>query len=444
MSANRSQVLVALGISHNSAPVELREAVNVSERELPSALEKLAAVQGIQEAVLLSTCNRTELYCAVEASHANDDIDAQLTSYLVALHGIPISSLAGHLYCYHDGAAAAHLMNVTSGLDSLVLGEYQILAQVKTAYAAAKAASTTGALLNTLFQNALATAKRVRTETEIGRGSFSIGSAAVELARQIFGETLEGRNVLILGAGKMSDLTARHLQAQGAATIFVANRTYQRAVELAGHLGSVASARHFEDLPALLTSSDIVICSTAAPHPVVTRSLLEASLKARRNRPLFLIDIAVPRDVEPSAAELDNVYLFNIDDLKQVVEKSRAERAKEVDKAKIIIDRAIDDFLIWWRSLEVAPLIVAVRRRIQALGAEEAAKLRAKLPNIGDREAGAVTAAMEALSNRIAHSATMAIKECAGISSEEAAQRLDAIRTAFGVEPDEIDQEGGK
>ena len=405
--------LIALGMSHNSAPVELREAVNVAERDLPAALERLASIDAVREGVLLSTCNRTELYCAIDQNADRATVEETLASYISSLRGRPAVDLADHLYHFNGGAAARHLMDVTSGLDSLVLGEYQILAQVKTAYAASRAARMVGTVLNTLFQNALAAAKKVRTETGIGRGTFSIGSAAVELARQIFGESLAGRTVLLLGAGKMSDLTARHLREQGAAAILVANRTYERAAHLASELGEGASARRFDDLPALLTSSDIVICSTAAPHPVVTRALLETSLKARRNRPLFLIDIAVPRDVESAAAELDNVYLFNIDDLKQVVESSRLERAREVEKAAAIIEEALAEYLSWSKSLELAPLIVAVRSRIKALGGDEA------------------------LAGKLAHAATIAIKECADLPSDEAALRLDAIRRAYGIEADE-------
>ena len=335
-------------------------------------------------------------------------------------------------------------MNVACGLDSLVLGEYQILAQVKAAYAAAQAAGSAGPHLNQLFQSALATAKQVRTDTEIGRGVFSVGSAAVELARQIFGDTLEGRTVLILGAGKMSDITARHLQARGATTMFVANRTYHRAAQLAEQLGAGAEARNFEDLPALLVSSDIVICSTSAPHPVVTRKLLESALRARRNRPLFLIDIAVPRDVEASASELNDVYLFNIDDLKQVVDQARTERSKEIVKAERIVSAAVGEFLTWRRALDVAPMIVAVRSRLEALRLEELAKLRARFPELPEREMHAMEAAMNAYSNKMAHYAIMAIKGSAQVEPDRAAERLDAIRAAFGLETDSIEKGIGK
>lgn len=440
--------LVVLGLNHNTAPVELREAVAIFDHELPDALMQLSDLAFVQEALVLSTCNRTEIYCIAESAgrhgSSSESLQEELVEFLISFRGVCSKRLDGHLYFYEDREAAAHLMTVAAGMDSLVLGEYQILSQVKAAYAAAQAAASVGAQLNQLFQSALAVAKKVRTETQIGRGIFSVGSAAVELARQIFGDTLQGRAVLILGAGKMSDVTARHLQAHGASTIFVANRTYQRAAQLAAQLGAGAQARSFDDLPALLLSSDIVICSTAAPHPVVTRKLLEANMRIRRNRPLFLIDIAVPRDVEATAAELDDVYLFNIDDLRQVVEHARSERAREIESAQKIVAAAVDEYLTWRRSLEVAPMIVAMRKRFEALRREELAKLRARLPDMDERELQAVDAAMSAYSNKLAHNAIMAIKESAQTPPEQASERLDALRTAFGIETSPAEKGSGE
>lgn len=436
--------LVVLGINHNTAPVELRESVTISDHELPDTLARLTQLPFIRECLLLSTCNRTEIYCTIEQLGDSDASataqDQALVDYLASLRAISADSLQGHVYSYRDDAAAMHLMNVASGLDSMILGEYQILAQIKGAYAAAQSAASVGHHLNQLVQSALAAAKQVRTDTDIGRGIFSVGSAAVELARQIFGDTLDGRTVLIVGAGKMSDITARHLQSRGAVTIFVANRTYHRAEKLAAQLGGGAQARRFDDLAELLSTSDIVICSTAAPHPVITKSLLDGVVRSRRNRPLFLIDIAVPRDVEASVADLDDVYLFNIDDLKQVVDKASAERAKEIENAQKIISAAVSEFMAWRRSLDVAPMIVSVRRRLEALRIEELAKLRAKYPQIPEREMHAMEGAMNAYSNKVAHFATMAIKECAQIEPKQASERLDAIRCAFGLQDDAIEK----
>lgn len=424
--------LIALGLNHQTAPIQLRESVAVGDPALPAALDRLSALPTVQESVLLSTCNRTEIYALVAPSA--EDTEKSLIDFLASLQGANPHSLDGHLYCYRDGAAARHLMEVASGIDSMILGEYQILAQVKTAYTAAQASRATGPMLNTLFQMALSCGKKVRTDTEIGRGAFSVGAAAVELAVQIFGESLASRTVLVLGAGKMSELTARHLQAKGAPAVLVANRSFDRAEELARQLGETARAMRFDDLPQALVTSDIVICSTAAPHPVLTRQLAEQAMRARRNRALFLIDIAVPRDVDPAAGDLENVYLFNIDDLNRVVEQALSERAGEVGKAQQIIEQAVADYLGWRRSLEVTPLIIAVREKLEAMRLEEVAKLRARSPHVPERELRAMEAALQSYASKVAHAATVAIKEAAAHDSETSYERLDAIRAAFGLD----------
>ncbi len=426
--------LIALGINHLTAPVELRESVAIGDSALPAALARLSALSSVQEAALLSTCNRTELYALVSAT--SEDPSEPLIHFLASLQGTKRHSLDGHLYCYRDGAAARHLMEVASGLDSMILGEYQIMAQVKTAYASAQTADATGPMLNTLFQMALSCGKRVRTETEISRGAFSVGAAAVELAVQIFGENLASRTMLVLGAGKMSELTAKHLQAKGAPAVLVANRTYDRATELAAQLGPTASALRFDDLPEALLTSDIVICSTAAPHPVLTRETVLQAMRSRRNRALFLIDIAVPRDVDPSVGDLENVYLFNIDDLKRVVEEARTQRSGEVARATQIVDQTVGEFLAWRRSLEVTPLITAVRQRLEALRLDEIAKLRARSPHLPERDLRAFESTLQAYMNKIAHDATVAIKDCATSEAELSYERLAAIRAAFGLDND--------
>lgn len=424
--------LIALGINHQTAPVALRESVAVSESGLPAALSRLSALPTVQEAVLLSTCNRTELYALV--APASNDPEEPLIEYLASLQGARRHSLDGHLYCYRDGAAARHLMEVTSGVDSMILGEYQIMAQVKSAYAAAQTQDTTGPVLNTLFQMALACGKRVRSETEIGRGAFSVGAAAVELAVQIFGNSLASRTVLVLGAGKMSELTARHLQAKGAPAMLVANRSFDRAEELARQLGETARAMRFDNLPDALVSSDIVICSTAAPHPVLTREAAQQAMRARRNRALFLIDIAVPRDVESSVGDLENVYLFNIDDLNRVVEQARKERSGEVVKARQIIEQAVGEYLAWRRSLEVTPLIIAVRQKLAAMRLEELAKLRTRASHLPERDLRALEASLQSYANKVAHAATVAIKDAANGDPDLSYERLSAIRAAFGLD----------
>ena len=312
----------------------------------------------------------------------------------------------------------------------MILGEPDIQRQVKTALEEAQAARTVGTRLNRLFQDALVTGKRARTETGIARGTFSVGAAAVKLASQIFGETLTGHTVLVLGAGKMSEVTARHLQAAGAPAVLVANRTYEKAVALAEQFGG--SARRFDDLPQLLTVADIVVCSTAAPHPIVTRALMQDVMRARRGRPLYLVDIAVPRDVESEVGKIDNAYLYNIDDLQELVAGARHTRAGEVARAREIVESSVTEYLRWERSLDVAPLVVAVRQKLDSVRLAELARLRTRLPDLSEKDWRTVEAALSSLTNKIAHPAIVAIK--AAPETEDGAATLDAIRRAFGLE----------
>lgn len=420
--------LILVGINHNSAAIDLREKLAIGEREISRALESLCHSDFVLEGAILSTCNRTEVY-AVMAPHAGN-AEEILSDFLAGWHGLSRHVFDGHLYCYRDSAAANHLFSVAAGIDSMILGEPDIQRQVKQALEAAQGAGAVGTLLNRLFQDALVAGKRARTETGIARGTFSVGAAAVELASQIFGESLAGHTVLVLGAGKMSEITARHLQSRGAPAVLVANRTYDKAVHLADQFGG--EARHFDDLPEALLVADIVICSTAAPHPVVTRPIIERAMRARRNRPLYIIDIAVPRDVEEAVDKLGNVYLSNIDDLQHLVASARQTRAAEVDRARALIDDAVTEYLKWWRSLEVAPLIVAVREKLAAVRLAELAKLRARLPGLSDKEWRAIEAGFEAVTNKVAHPAIMTIKQ--GAHASDSAAMFDTVRRAFGLD----------
>ena len=419
--------LLVLGINHTSAPIEVREKLAIGDRELPRALQALTRLPDVREGALLSTCNRTEAY-AVAAAHAGPPEDA-LAEFLAGWHGLSRHEFDGHLYCYRAGAAANHLFSVASGLDSMILGEPDIQRQVKTALEAAQAAQSIGTRLNRLFQEALVAGKRTRTETGIARGTFSVGAAAVELATQIFGESLSGHTVLVLGAGKMSEVTARHLQAAGAPAVLVANRTFEKAEALASQFGG--TARRFDDLPQLLTTADIVVCSTAAPHPIVTRALMQEVMRARRGRPIYLVDIAVPRDVEAEVGKLENAFLYNIDDLQELVVGARQSRAGEIARAREIVALSVAEYGRWERSLDVAPLVVAVRRKLDDVRQGELERLRARLPGLSEKDWRTVEAAMGSLTNKIAHPATVALK--AASASEDGAA-ADAIRRAFGVE----------
>ncbi len=420
--------LLVLGINHISAPIEVREKLAFLERDLPRALTALCALPNIREGALLSTCNRTEAY-AVAAPEAGP-LENALAEFLAGWHGLSRHEFDGHLYCYRAGAAANHLFSVSSGLDSMILGEPDIQRQVKTALEAAQSANSLGARLNRLFQDALVTGKRTRTETGIARGTFSVGAAAVELATQIFGESLAGHSVLVLGAGKMSEVTARHLLARGAPAVLVANRTFEKAETLAAQFGG--SARRFDDLPALLATADIVVCSTAAPHPIVTRDLVQSAMRVRRGRPLYLIDIAVPRDVEASVDALENVYLYNIDHLQELVAGARHSRAGEVTRAREIVEASTAEYLRWERSLEVAPLVVAVRQKLDTARQSELERLRSRLPDLPEKDWRTIEAAFASLTNKIAHPASVAIKSAP--ETENGAAALDTIRRAFGVE----------
>ncbi len=425
--------LITLGINHVSSPVALRERLAISDPELGSALRSLCALGPVTEGAILSTCNRTEVYAALSPDiHNAEDM---LAEWLAGRHGLRRQEFDGHLYSYKDGAAARHLLSVAAGIDSMILGEPDIQRQVRQALEAAQAAHSVGTLLHRLFQQALTVGKRVRTETGLARGSFSVGAAAVELATQIFGESLAGHTVLVLGAGKMSALTARHLQARGAPTVLVANRTFVKAAHLAAQFGG--QARRFDELPEALLSADIVVCSTSAPHPVVTRALVKDAMRARRNRPLFLIDIAVPRDVEPTVDDLDNVYLYNLDHLQTFVAEARHARESEVARAREIVQAGADEYSRWQAGLEVAPLVVAVREKLDAVRLAELARLRTRLPGLSDKEWRLIESAMQSVTNKIAHPAIVALKGTAG--SETGRAELDAIRRAYGLADADLD-----
>lgn len=422
--------LIVLGINHTSAPVEMREKLAIADRELPMAVQSLCQRPEIREAALLSTCNRTEAYAFLPGDFS--DPEDVLADFLAGWHSLSRHEFDGHLYCYRDGAAANHLFSVAAGIDSMILGEPDIQRQVRQALEAAQSVRSVGTLLNKLFQDALIAGKRARTETGIARGAFSVGAAAVEYAAQIFGPSLAGHTVLVLGAGKMSEVTARHLQSRGAPTVLVANRTFDKAVHLAAQFGG--TARRFDDLPQLLLQADVVVCSTAAPHPVVTQALVKEAMRHRKGRSLTLFDIAVPRDVEASVDDLENVYLFNIDHLQQFVAQERQSRSAEIAQTREIVEEGVRDYLRWWRSLEVSPLIVAVREKLDAVRLGELARLRSRLPGLSEKEWRQIEAAMQSMTSKIAHPATIALKSTA--ATENGPESLEAIRRAFGLEDD--------
>lgn len=321
--------LVAIGLNHTTAPVSLRERLAVREAEVGELIHALRGQRGVQEVVLLSTCNRVEVYAAGEAPH----------SVLPFLDlRFALGEDAARFYHHADREAARHLFRVVSGLDSMVLGETEIFGQVKNAYAAAQASGATSRLLNKLFQHAFRVGKHVRTSTHIQQGATSVGGAAVELAEKIFGD-LRHSTVMILGAGEISRRTAQSLQSRGARSVIVANRTHERAVELAAEMGG--RAVHYADWPEEILKVDVLISSTAAPHHVITEEHVRSALRRRHGRPLFLIDIAVPRDIDPACGDLDDVYLYNLDHLEQMATEARVRREKEIIRCETIIDTEV-------------------------------------------------------------------------------------------------------
>ncbi len=371
--------LLLVGISHRTAPIELRERVDFQARGLEHALRTLAARGPAGtgtggEIAVLSTCNRAELYIACEDVAA---ARSNLVSFVSTFHGIEAAALEPHLYEVADLEAARHLFRVAAGLDSLVVGEPQVLGQVKEAHSAAKHADTAGPLLNRLFHASFAVGKRVRSETGLGSGAVSVSYAAVSLARKIFG-SLDGRTVVVVGAGEMGKLTAQHMKSQGVRHVTIISRTMAHAARTADAIGGATAAR-WDDMDAALASSDIVITATGAVAPILTKARLEAIMRPRRNRPLFIIDIAVPRDVEAASGEIEQVFLYNIDDLQAAVRENLARRAGEVARAEAIVDEELEKFGSWLRSRGVIPTVVALRQSFEAIRRAELDRLDFKL-----------------------------------------------------------------
>jgi glutamyl-tRNA reductase len=368
--------LFLLGVSHRTTPVELRERLDFATRGLSAALEALSGRSAAAEAVVLSTCNRAELYIACDEVAA---ARADLLEFLAEYHGLDADAVSPHLYELVDAAAAQHLFRVAGGLDSLVVGEPQILGQVKDAYAAATEGRTAGPILNKVFPQSFTVGKRVRTETALSEGAVSVSFAATALAKKIFGD-LKGRTVLVVGAGEMGKLTAQHLKAQGVERVLITSRTLAHASALAGSIGGTPVP--WTDLLASLARADIVITATGSTLPILVRQQVETVMRARRNRPLFLIDIALPRDVDPAVGDLDSVFLYNIDDLQAIVQENLTRRAAEVSRAETIVADEVRKFETWLSARGAIPTVVALRQRFEAIRRHELDRLQPKLAGL--------------------------------------------------------------
>lgn len=421
--------LVLIGLSHKTAPVDIREKLSISKAHLLAALDCLMAVDGVCECVILSTCNRTEIYAYAESRTADQALIEQIGEFC----GVDPAEFVPHTYTRAGHKAAEHLFLVSPGMDSIALGETQILGQVKDAYAAAVQAKTVGPVLNVLFQQATAVAKRVLTETGISRGSYSIGSAAARLARSVFGN-LDSSTLLVVGAGKVAELTLSHLASLGVKKLMVANRTANNAAELVARFkGEVAS---FDDLATELAKADIVISSTGAAGCVIDRNMVSSAMRVRRGRPMFIIDLAVPRDVEESVAEVSDVFLYNVDDLHAVVDANDVSRKAEIGKVEAIVAEEVAKFQLWFRTQDAVPVITALREKFERIRAAEMEKLTRKLDHLSPEDLQSINMAMGSVVNKICHEPMIQIKECA--VGPHASARLDAVCEVFGLCPSEV------
>jgi len=413
-----------IGVNHNTAPVEVRERLAIPESRLPEACKKLAEFPGIEEGMILSTCNRVEIL-----ANTKNGVGADLRAFLHDYFQLNSSDVDRHLYEYREQDAVRHVFRVASSLDSMVVGEPQILGQVKEAYATARAVGAVRAQLDQLVTRAFAVAKRVRTETAVGSSSVSIASVAVDLAKKIFGN-LAGKQVFLVGAGKMSELAARHLMAPGCASIFVANRTYERAVSLAYKFKG--QAIHFEDLHNTCDRADIVITSTGAPHAIFRREHGELFLSRRKNRPMFFIDIAVPRDVDPAMNKLDGVFVYDIDDLQQAVASHVADRRKEAERAEAIVTLEVERFQARIQTLDVVPTIVSLQDHLETIRQAEIDRVRGRLGPMTPEQELAVEALTRGIVNKIMHTPISALKSAA--REPEATTVIDLVRRLFNLQ----------
>jgi glutamyl-tRNA reductase len=402
-----------LGINHNTAPVALREKVAFGEERLRVALQALRQETGVAEVVILSTCNRTEVYWSGAAS------GAELTRWLERHHGNSLD-LAPSLYVHQDQRAVEHAFSVASGLDSMVLGEAQILGQLKDAYRMAQEAGSTGPALNKLFQAAFSAAKRVRSETSIGENAVSIASATVGLARRVYSD-LSAHSALMVGAGDMIALAARHFTSAGVKRMVIANRTLGRAQALAAELK--AHAVSLEDLDRELALADIVISCTASTLPLIAKSAVESAIRTRRRRPIFMVDLAVPRDIEPAVADLEDVYLFSIDDLQQLIDENRQQRAAAAHGARQLIDQEVARFLSQTRAHDAGPAILALRQQADGIRAQTLEHARRMLAS-GKSAEEAIEYLANTLTNRLLHTPTQALRRAAEQADSSLAQAL--------------------
>jgi glutamyl-tRNA reductase len=418
--------LLVLGVSHRTAPLPLREQLALTEGKAAGVLNALVSEEPISEAAALSTCNRTELYLV-----ARDSVEAETAGLGVLAReaGIRPTELLGPLYSLRGPETARHLYRVTSGLDSMIVGEAEIQGQVKRAYELALVEGATGPILNRMFRGALAAGKRARTETAVGEKGVSIPSVAVELAQRNLGD-LSARRVLLIGAGETSELTARALAARGSDAVFIANRGYNRAISLAERFGG--NAVRIDELPAQLASADIVVSTTNSPHHLIERSELELIMGQREGRPLLVIDLAVPRDVDPQCREIEGVSLFDVDEVQAIVERNASGREAEARRATGILDSELSRFERWLGSQEVMPTVVGLRERAEAIVSQVLAENTTRWESLSATDRERVEMLAHAIANRLLHEPTVRLKGAA--DREDAYLQVSALRELFGLD----------
>jgi glutamyl-tRNA reductase len=415
--------LLTLGLNHRTAPVALRERTAFSSEQLPDAVRSLVANPQVQEATILSTCNRTEIYCRQEQIAT-----APVFNWLREYGGLPEDALNNSTYTLPGEQAVQHAFRVASGLDSMVLGEPQILGQMKTAFSVAHQAGTTGKILNRLFQHTFLVAKQIRTDTAIGVNTVSVAFAAVDLAKRIFSR-LQEQTVLLIGAGETIELVARHLKQNEVRHIIVANRSIERAQALTSQLGSEAIS--LAEIPARLHEADIIVASTASTLPILGKGTVESALRKRRHRPMFMIDLAVPRDIEGEVGELDDVFLYTVDDLQNVVTANQTSRQEAAVEAEKIIDLQVMRFMHWMRSLDSVPTIRSLRDKIEALGETELEDAQRRLAN-GENPQQVLEHFARNLSRKFAHGPSQALKQA---GQEGNTSLISTARRLFKLAP---------
>ncbi|MDN3018488.1 glutamyl-tRNA reductase [Paenibacillus sp. BSR1-1] len=418
--------ILVVGLNYKTAPVEIRERLTFSETDLVDAIKKLSTKKSILENIILSTCNRTEIYAVVDQLHTGR---YYIKEFLAEWFGMEQAEFSPFLFINEDDGAVDHLFNVTCGLNSMVLGETQILGQVRTSFMLAQEEETTGSVFNHLFKQAITLAKRAHSETEIGANAVSVSYAAVELAKKIFG-SLANKHVLIYGAGKMGELAAQNLHGNGVKKVTVINRTFDKAKVLAGRFSG--EARTISELEKSLVEADILISSTGAKDFVISKAMMAKVEKMRKGKPLFMVDIAVPRDLDPAIAELENVFLYDIDDLEGIVEANLQERKKAAEKIMLMIEKEIVDFKQWLGMLGVVPVISALREKALAIQAETMESLERKLPNLSDRDIKVLNKHTKSIINQMLKDPILQAKELAAKPNAE--QAMDLFMKIFNIE----------